>query len=105
MATNLPAQYDAARKALSTAVSYFDIKKVRSVAMAMETLAHQARDPELASHAVHLKVDATCKLGIRIIEDKAAGKLAKGKQTAKGFKKNPLGSPTLAEQQVDKNLA
>jgi hypothetical protein len=30
---------------------------------------------------------------------------AKGRQSAKGFQKNPLGEPTLAEAGIDKNLA
>jgi hypothetical protein len=38
-------------------------------------------------------------------EQKATVGLAKGKQSAKGFLKNPLGPPTLAEARIDKNLA
>jgi hypothetical protein len=89
----------------------------KNPANAAPTLAQQGVDKNLA--------DRARKAAALIAADRNAGKLAKGtrgskvkgarvaekptlakgKQSPKGFSKNPLGNPTLASQGVDKHLA
>jgi N6-adenosine-specific RNA methylase IME4 len=96
-----PERYTAAKRALAEATRVDEVKDIRDKAIAMEVYARQAKDGELIGYATEIRKRAERRLG----EMMAISPKAKGKQSAKGFSKNPLGAPALKDQGVDKNLA
>jgi hypothetical protein len=89
-----------------------EVKTIRDKAVAMEVYAYQAKDKELVGYAIEVRERAERRLGELMETKRQAGELAKG---ARG---NPKGRgakivqgttdpahPTLASQNVDKNLA
>jgi hypothetical protein len=56
-------------------------------------------------HATDIRLRAERRLGEMMSRQGETVGVAKGKQSAKGFQKNPLGPPSLAEAGIDKNLA
>jgi N6-adenosine-specific RNA methylase IME4 len=103
----LPAQYQAARKALTVAVRLEQAKLAKNVLDASDVMAvyaYKAKDGDLAGDSAELKMCATRSIGEIISVRAKAGTLAKaGRKTKKiGVSKTPK---TLAEEGVDKNLA
>jgi N6-adenosine-specific RNA methylase IME4 len=113
----LPALYSNAKQALAKAVRIDEVKRIRDVGHAIRVLAFQARDGALASDATALKMRATRRLGQLMDERRKDGRLAKGtrgrlvgpgrgkKKTAGLKKPHRFAELSLAEQNIDKNLA
>lgn len=106
--TKLPTYYSAAKKALATVVRVDEVKDIRDKAHAMRIYAIQAKDPQLASDSTEVKRRATRRIGELMEEQRKAGELAKGggdQRSKHRGKKSPGGPPTLADQDIDKDLA
>src|SRR6516225_4752384 len=108
----LPVPYKDAKRALAALVRVDDVKKIRDKAVALEVYAYQAKDGQLAADAVEYKRRATRRLGELMRDMRKADKLAKPgerggkKRKIDGVRKTPSNrSPTLNEQNIDKNLA
>jgi N6-adenosine-specific RNA methylase IME4 len=107
----LPTKYSAARKALAACVKVDEVKTMRDKAMAMEVYAYQAKDRELIAESTEIKMRASRRLGELMAEMKKAGMMSKGaavKGVGRAGKKGGKGAPaipTLADQNIDKDLA
>lgn len=98
-------KYDAACRAIAAAKNVDEVKSIRDVSIAMKAYARQANNHGLEADAIEIRMRATRRMDQMRQDQKATVGLAKGKQSAKGLQKNPLGPPTLAEAGIDKNLA
>lgn len=98
-------RYEAARRALAAAVRVDEVKHIRDSAMAMKLYARLAGDDRMMRDATAIRERAERRLGEMMQEQMKIGGKAKATQSAKGFKKNPLGPPTLAEAGISKSLA
>ena len=99
------AKWEKAKAALADCKSVDEVKDIVDQATAIQAYARQAKDRTLEQDAVEIRMRAERRLGEMMAEQKATVGLAKGQQSAKGFTKNPLAPPTLAEAGIDKNLA
>ena len=97
----LPAQYQAARRALAQALHIVEVKDIRDKAVAIEVYAYQAKDAQLAGDAVELRKRATRRIG-ELMEGQPKAKPPNPKRRVA---RKPDDPPTLADQGVDKNLA
>jgi N6-adenosine-specific RNA methylase IME4 len=95
--------YEAARKALLEAVKVDEVKQILDRAAGLAEYARRAKDPELIGNATKLQLIAVERLGEVMDEERKAGRRAKGGGERRVPKK-PV-APTLASQNVDKNLA
>src|SRR3954464_8417956 len=113
---SLPAVWNDAKKALAIVTTITEAKAVRGKAITIQVWAHQAKDPELMGRAVQARMWAERRIGELIEEQRAAGKLAKGrrgKKKGRGGENGRVGGgpavlgaeKTLASQGVDKHLA
>ena len=73
-------RYEAARAALTAAVSVDEVKDIRDLSKAMAYYARQAKDDELIRKATDIRVRAEIRLGEMIIAQKETVGLAKGGQ-------------------------
>lgn len=89
-------QYDQMRSALSTAVNFDEVKKIRDKAEALAAYARQAKDKDLLLWAGEIKVRAERRAGDMIRERQALGELAK-----QGRKTSHDGRFTLADFGVE----
>jgi N6-adenosine-specific RNA methylase IME4 len=110
--TTALSRYDEACKALAEVKDLSEVKDIADKAAAMKEYARRASDRNLELCAAELRIRAERRLGEGI---KSLG-LTAGRPTRNGFSKNPLPcfetlnentvpSPTLAEMNIDKNLA
>jgi hypothetical protein len=108
------ALYKDVRAGLAKLVRVDEVKRIRDQASALEFYAYQAKDAQLASHAVEVKLRAARRLGELLKVLRKAGRLArgtrgqlKGRAPSGGSLKNPPEriAATLAEQKIDKHLA
>ena len=91
--------------ALAAATSVQQVKNIHDVAVAMAAYARQASDHEREADSAEIRMKAVSCLGEVMQAQRATSGLARAQQSAKGFKKNPLGPPTLAEAGIGKGLA
>jgi len=97
-------RYDAACRALAEARLVDEVKEIRDQAVAMAVYARQAKNRDLESDAVEIRMRATRRLDrLRQAQKETVG-LAKGGKPYTGLRKNPV-KPTLADAGIDKNLA
>lgn len=76
------ANYDAGRRALQLASKHDEVRAIRDKAEALAAYARQAKDDELLSWVTEIKVRAERRAGELIVQQQAAGELAKqGKPT------------------------
>lgn len=107
------ALYKDVRAGLAKLVRVDEVKRIRDQASALEFYAYQAKDAQLACHAVEVKLRAARRLGELLKELRKAGRLARGTRgqlngrSSGGLLKNPpeKNAATLAEQKIDKHLA
>lgn len=101
-------RYDAACRAIAEAKSVDEVKDVRDKAVAMAAYARQAKNRDLESDAVEIRLRATRRIDqLRQAQKESVG-LNQGAVPGKtGLKTNPVldPRPTLASQGIDKNLA
>jgi N6-adenosine-specific RNA methylase IME4 len=111
---NLPEflYYDAACLALGEAVRVDEVKNILDVAVAMRAYAKQAKNREAEADAVAIRMRATRRLDQLIKAQKNTVGLARGaehggrKRKIDGVRATPsIQRPTLAMQDIDKNLA
>jgi hypothetical protein len=77
------APYDAARRALSAAVAIDEVKDILDKSIAMEVYVYQSGDAELMAWSAELKKRSGRRLGELMLEERVAGKLAKGSRSPK----------------------
>jgi hypothetical protein len=102
-------KYDAACQAVAELKSVDEAKELRDEAMAMQVYARQAENKQLEADAAAIRMRAERRLGQLMKQQRATVGLNKGGRPVKpktGFSKNPVSEkPTLASQNVSKNLA
>jgi N6-adenosine-specific RNA methylase IME4 len=98
--------YEHACRALADAKSVDEVKDIRDKAVAMAAYARQAKNRELESDAVEIRMRATRRMDQMRQAQKESVGLAEGGWKSRGLDKNPQDEkPTLASQGIDKNLA
>ena len=98
-------KYERACRAIAEAKAIDEVLEIRNVAVAMKAYAKQANNHKLEADAIEIRMRAIRRMDQMRQEQASTIGLAKGKQSPKGFVKNPLGPPTLAEAGIGKNLA
>jgi N6-adenosine-specific RNA methylase IME4 len=98
-------RYDAAREALAEAVAVDEVKDILDAAVAMKAYAKQAKNRDLETNAVEIRMRATRRLDqLCRAQKEAVGFSRGGRPTKTGLSENPV-LPTLGMQGIDKNLA
>lgn len=107
MPGKLPANFDAARRALGVAKSVDDVKKVLVIADGLLAAARRASDKKAEIDFAELRIRAMRRLGQMMDDQKRTRGLSKGGRPAKtGSKSDPVSKPvSLAEAGIDKHLA
>ena len=103
--TTALAKYDAACRAIAEAATVDEVKYFNDQATAMQAYARQAGNRELEAQCAEIRMRATRRLGEMVREQKLTIGLAKGGRPKTGLSENPVSVPTLASQNIDKNLA
>jgi hypothetical protein len=101
-------RYEAARTALTAAVTVDEVKDIRDLSRAMAYYARQAKDEELVRKATDIRVRAEIRLGEMIIAQKELVGLAKGaagigkpaSAVPEEYRTQP---PTLASAGIDRS--
>jgi N6-adenosine-specific RNA methylase IME4 len=98
-------RYDAACRAVAEAKTVDEAKDIRDKAIAMQAYARQARNRDLETDALEIRMRATRRLDqLRQAQKGTVGLNEGGRPSKTGLAKNPV-LPTLASQGIDKNLA
>jgi hypothetical protein len=100
--------YDAACHALAEAKAVDEVKDIRDLAVAMAAYARQAKNRDLESDAVEIRMRATRRIDELRQSQKETVGLNQGAVPGKtGVRATPVldPRPTLASQGIDKNLA
>jgi len=110
-------KYDAACRAIATAKSVFDLKQIRSAAIAMKDIARLAKNKQGEADMTEVRTRCERRLGEMIAAQRKAGLLAKGTRgqlrgdvPVGGSAPDPPTNAqapaiTLAEMEIDKHLA
>jgi protein gp37 len=101
-------RYDAACRAVAEAKTVDEVKNIRDTAIAMKAYARQAKNREMESDAVGIRMRAERRVGQLMNGQKKTVGLATGGggRDSTGVRKTPVDAkPTLAEAGIDKNLA
>jgi len=98
---------DAARQELAGAKSADEVISIRNKAIGLVAYARQASDRHLEAEAVAIQMEAERRLGEVMQQQRETVGLNKGGRPKTGIRENPVSDqrPTLAEADIDKNLA
>jgi N6-adenosine-specific RNA methylase IME4 len=96
--------YDTACRTLAEAKTVDEVKHIRNTAVAMAAYARQAKNRDLEADALEIRMRATRRLAQMLEAQKESVGLAKGGGGKHG-RKRVIEKPTLASQNIDKNLA
>jgi N6-adenosine-specific RNA methylase IME4 len=105
---DLPILYEDAARRVAELVEIVEITAERDRAMTLRDWAHRRKDRGMTERVVRYERWLVRRIGQRMAEDRDAGRLAKGtKGQLVGFSKTRQSGKemTLADQEVDKNLA
>ena len=106
--TTMLAKYEAARNALAQARKVDEVIHIRDVSAAMQAYAKQAKDKQLETDAVEIRMRAERRLGEMIKAQKEGPGLNKGEAgrfTGGTAEEPPVNKPTLADVGIDKKLS
>lgn len=98
-------KYDAACRAIAAAVLVDEVKEIRNVASAMAAYAHQAKNKQMESDAVAIRMRAERRLGEMIEAQRKIVGMNEGTKGSPVKGARVSDKPTLAEAGIDKNLA